>query len=56
MGDTEIWLDNDYWCVYTGILGLPKYPTTAEIKADFRREHGRLVKRFYKRLESLKRL
>lgn len=55
MGDSlERYLDNDYWSVYTGILGLSSYPTTPKIKADFRRESEALVKKFRTRLEALK--
>jgi len=50
---TERWLDDDYWRVYTGILGLCSYQTTAKIKADFRRQHERLVDKFQDRLERL---
>ncbi len=51
---TKVWLDNDYWRVYTGILGLSNYRNiTAEIKADFRREQTVLVIKFRQRLEAL---
>ncbi len=51
---TEIWLDNDYWSVYTGILGLSSYRNvTPKIKADFRRQQEKTVERFRKRLERL---
>ncbi len=55
MSSTEIWLDNDHWRVYTGILGLSNYPVTPEIKADFRREQEKLVEKFRRRLERVQR-
>jgi len=50
---TKKWLDNDYWRVYTGILGLSGYSTTPKIKADFRREMERLVDKYRERLEKV---
>lgn len=52
---TKRWLDNDYWRVYTGILGLSNYQTTAEVKADFREEHEALVEKYRNQLEGLTR-
>lgn len=49
---TKQWLDNDYWRVYKGILGLNGL-STAEIKADFRQEHEALVEKYRKKLEDL---
>ncbi len=50
---TKQWLDNDYWRVYTGILGLTVRRTMAKIKADFRKEHEALVTKYHKKLKDL---